>query len=103
MIPFWFPINFSSLDAANAFHHKADFIWLDSNKSEHPQNRYSYIVFDSIVFLTCLCKTKDWMSTTTYPHSKADMLGLKPMKDRIILNFMTGFYLLTIRQGKDGL
>lgn len=43
---FSFPVTFSALDAAIAFHKEDKFIWLDSNRPEHPQSRYSYIVFE---------------------------------------------------------
>ena len=40
-----FPVDITSLDAAKALHSDPDFIWLDSNRPDHPQGRYSYIVF----------------------------------------------------------
>lgn len=40
------PVMFTSLDAASALYNQPYMIWLDSNKYDHPQNRYSYICFD---------------------------------------------------------
>ena len=46
MKQFAFPVGFNSLDAGSALFHERDFIWLDSNKAGHQQNRYSYIGFN---------------------------------------------------------
>ena len=46
MKQFAFPVGFTSLDAAVALFGERDFVWLDSNRAEHPLNRYSYIAFN---------------------------------------------------------
>jgi para-aminobenzoate synthetase component 1 len=45
MKKFVFPVVFTSLEAASALYNEPYMIWLDSNKLDHPQSRYSYICF----------------------------------------------------------
>lgn len=59
MKQFAFPIGSTSLDAASALYREPDMVWLDSHKLHHPQNRYSYIVFNSSKPFDLPVKTQD--------------------------------------------
>lgn len=45
---FAFPVQFTALDAAIALHTEQYFIWLDSSRPDHPQGRYSYVLFGGL-------------------------------------------------------
>lgn len=58
MKQFAFPVGFTSLDAATALYSERDFVWIDSNRDTHPQNRFSYIACNPLE-KSCVLPTQD--------------------------------------------